>query len=49
MTAEALRVTLHRLRKRFAEVLRETVADTLSEPSEDAIRDEMEALRLALS
>ena len=49
MTAESLRVTLHRLRKRFAEVLRETVADTLSEPTEDAIRDEMEALRLALS
>ncbi|MBL9132983.1 MAG: sigma-70 family RNA polymerase sigma factor, partial [Verrucomicrobiaceae bacterium] len=29
LTPEALRVTLHRLRKRFAEVLRETVADTL--------------------
>lgn len=49
ISPEALRVTLHRLRKRFAEVLRETVADTLAEPTEAAIQGEIEALRLALS
>jgi RNA polymerase sigma factor (sigma-70 family) len=47
LTPEALRVTLHRLRKRFAEVLRETVADTLADPDEQAIQEEMNALRAA--
>lgn len=47
LTPEALRVTLHRLRKRFAEVLRETVADTLTDPTEEMIREEMDALRAA--
>lgn len=47
LTPEALRVALHRLRKRFAEVLRETVADTLTDPTEESIRDEMDALRAA--
>jgi RNA polymerase sigma-70 factor (ECF subfamily) len=47
LTPEALRVTLHRLRKRFAEVLRETVADTLTDPTEAAIQEEMDALRAA--
>lgn len=42
---EALRVTLHRLRKRFAEVLRETVTDTLTDPTDAAIQGEMDALR----
>lgn len=48
ISAEALRVTLHRLRKRFAEVLRETVADTLADPTEKAVQEEMDALRKAL-
>lgn len=48
-TPEALRVTLHRLRKRFAEVLRETVADTLVNPTEEAIQSELDALRAAFS
>lgn len=47
LTPEALRVTLHRLRKRFAEVLRETVADTLVDPTEAAVNEEMDALRAA--
>ncbi|MDZ4404139.1 hypothetical protein [Prosthecobacter sp.] len=47
LTPEALRVTLHRLRKRFAEVLRETVADTLTNPTEEAIQGELDALRAA--
>lgn len=47
LTPEALRVTLHRLRKRFAEVLRATVADTLIDPTEEAIQDELDALRAA--
>ncbi len=49
LSAEALRVTLHRLRKRFAEVLRDTVADTLSNPTEDGIQAEIDALRAAFS
>ena len=48
-TPEALRVTLHRLRKRFAEVLREMVADTLVNPTEEAIQGELDALRMAFS
>jgi len=48
-TPEALRVALHRLRKRFAEVLRATVADTLVNPTEEAIQEEMDALRMAFS
>jgi RNA polymerase sigma factor (sigma-70 family) len=47
LTPEALRVTLHRLRKRFAVILRETVADTLAHPTEESIQDEMDALRAA--
>lgn len=49
LTPEALRVTLHRLRKRFAEVLRDTVADTLTEPTEEAIQGELDALRAAFT
>ncbi len=47
LTPEALRVTLHRLRKRFAEVLRATVADTLADPTEKAVEEELNALRMA--
>ena len=49
ISAEALRVTLHRLRKRFAEVLRDAIADTLTDPTEAAIQSELDALRVAFS
>lgn len=49
LTPEALRVTLHRLRKRFATVLRETIAETLTNPTEEAIAEELAALRAAWS
>ena len=49
ISAEALRVTLHRLRKRFAEVLRNAVADTLANPTDEAVQAEIDALRTALS
>lgn len=48
-TPESLRVTLHRLRKRFAEVLRAAVADTLADPTPEAVQEELDALRAALS
>lgn len=48
-TPEALRVTLHRLRKRFGELLRSVVSDTLANPTPEAIQEELDALRLALS
>jgi hypothetical protein len=34
MNEGALRVALHRLRKRFGEILRESVAETVADPSE---------------
>ncbi len=49
ITPEALRVNLHRLRARFAKLLREVVADTLANPTEEAIQEELNALRMALS
>ena len=49
MTPEALRVSLHRLRKRFAQVLRDSVADTLTNPTEEAIQSELDALLVAFS
>ncbi len=49
LTPEALRVTLHRLRKRYAELLRESVAETLADPDEESVAREMQALRIALS
>jgi RNA polymerase sigma-70 factor (ECF subfamily) len=49
ITPEALRVTLHRLRKRFAEVLRESVADTLTDPTDASIQTELDALKVAFS
>jgi len=48
LSAEALRVALHRLRKRFGELLRITVADTLVSPTEEAVAEEMAALRRVL-
>lgn len=49
ITPEALRVSLHRLRKRFAEILRESIADTLTNPTEESIQSELDALRVAFS
>ena len=49
LSPEALRVTLHRMRKRFAEVLRDAVADTLTNPTEDAVQGELEALKRAFA
>lgn len=48
LTAEAVRVALHRLRKRFGELLRMTVADTLVNPDEHAVNEEMAALKRVL-
>src|SRR5262245_30661719 len=47
MTVVAVRVTLHRLRQRFQELLREEIAQTLENPSE--VEDELRALRHALA
>jgi DNA-directed RNA polymerase specialized sigma24 family protein len=47
LSPEALRVTLHRLRKRFADVLKDAIADTLTQPTEEAIQEELQALRQA--
>jgi RNA polymerase sigma-70 factor (ECF subfamily) len=47
MSEEALRVAIHRLRKRYRALLREEIAHTVAEASE--IRAELEYLRRALS
>ena len=49
MTPEALRQAVRRLRIRFRDLLRQTVADTLHDPDAKAIDDELVALRAALS
>ncbi len=48
-TVEASRAAVYRLRKRFREVLREVVADTLENPTELAVEEELLALRAALA
>ncbi len=52
LTAGALRVTVHRLRRRYRDTLREEVAQTLSERGDEvpeaAIRDEISELLAAL-
>jgi len=48
-TVEASRAAVYRLRKRFREVLRDAVADTLEEPTDHAVDEELQALRSALS
>lgn len=48
-TVEASRAAIYRLRKRFREVLRDVVADTLEEPTDHAVDEELLALRAALS
>ena len=49
MDPNAIRQAVYRLRQRFRTVLRRTVADTLNNPSEALIEEELRALRAALS
>ena len=49
MSHAALRTSLTRLRDRFRTALRSLIADTLREPSESAIDDELRALRTMLA
>ncbi len=44
----ALRTALHRLRARFADELRAEIADTLADPTPEAIADELRDLFAAL-
>jgi RNA polymerase sigma-70 factor (ECF subfamily) len=48
MSHDAVRQTISRLRKRFREIMREIVASTLRNPTEEAIQEELLALREAL-
>jgi RNA polymerase sigma-70 factor (ECF subfamily) len=48
MSEGNLRVTIHRLRARFAAALREEVAATLRETGEDAVEEELRALHTVL-
>ena len=48
LTEEASRAAVYRLRKRFREILRDVVADTLENPTEAAVDEELLALRSAL-
>lgn len=45
---DAVRQTIFRLRKRFREIMRDLVASTLSDPSEEAVQEELASLRSAL-
>lgn len=45
---DAVRQAISRLRKRFREIMRDLVAATLSDPSEEAVQEELAALRNAL-
>ena len=47
ISADAVRVAVHRLRRRYRQVLREEIAHTVSDPSE--IADELNSLRRILS
>lgn len=49
MTAEALRQFVRRLRLRFRDLLRQTISDTLENPDDSAVDDELRSLRAALS
>jgi DNA-directed RNA polymerase specialized sigma24 family protein len=48
MTAGAVRVALHRLRSRFGDAVRAELTETLSDPTDQAIADELAALQVAL-
>lgn len=45
---DAVRQSISRLRKRFREIMRDLVAATLSNPSEESVQEELAALRNAL-
>src|SRR5262245_45141922 len=49
ITPGAARLGVHRLRKRYREVLYSHIADTLTDPSPSAIQDELRALFAAIS
>lgn len=49
MSVEAMRQTVRRLRMRLREILRQVIADTLQDPSEAEVDDELRALRAALT
>lgn len=49
LTSGAARVAVHRMRKRYREILFAQIADTLDTPSPAAIREEIQALFAALS
>jgi len=48
LTHDAVRQSVSRLRKRFREIMRDLVAGTLAEPTEESVKEELEALREAL-
>lgn len=49
LSHDAVRQNVSRLRKRFREILKELVASTLVTPTEEAVQEELAALRDALS
>lgn len=49
LSQDALRKAVSRLRERFRDALRRQIADTLSDPTEAQIEEEMSSLRAALS
>lgn len=48
MSHEAVRQAISRLRKRFREIMRELVASTLRNPTDESVQEELAALRGAL-
>ncbi|HYF33854.1 MAG TPA: sigma-70 family RNA polymerase sigma factor [Prosthecobacter sp.] len=48
MSHDAVRQTISRLRKRFREIMRDIVASTLRNPTEETVQEELMALRNAL-
>lgn len=48
MTHDAIRQTISRLRKRFREIMRDLVASTLRNPTDEAVQEELASLRNAL-
>jgi RNA polymerase sigma-70 factor (ECF subfamily) len=49
LSAPAVRQAVHRLRERFSRELRSWIAETLADPSEEAIDEELAALRTVLA
>lgn len=48
MTHDAVRQSISRLRKRFREIMRDVVASTLRDPTDESVQEELTALRNAL-